>query len=416
MPVCVASRGTRVPRPSGVSCRAQLKTRVTIICSNNGKNCLGRALLLGDLLRLRYDVSVVGIQTTERVWEVGESFQVPVSSFPIRTTFQLGSARRWLAKQVAGSRVIVCKPKPTSLGLALAAGVHPSRAILDVDDWDLGFGDAPASKVELVQRTPYYLKTWLHPQRFNSYLGLRAAFGLIPLFPQRLVSNRWLQRKVGGALLPHVRDARTFDPAQHDGQGRRQELDMQTRLWVGFIGTVRSHKGIEDLISALAKIGGPSPPGLLLAGLGEVEVAAERELVQLGTSRLGASRIRTVNAFPFAELPDWLMVPDIVCIPSRPGTTSAGQIPAKMFDALMMAKPLVVSDAHDTSDLDPDAAMRFRAGDIDDLAQKLETMCADAGLRKRFAERARAVALNRFDYDAGRRVLEPMVAALPVSP
>lgn len=386
--------------------------RVTLVCSNNSKNCLGRALLLADLLRSSHEVAVVGIQSTPHVWEPGVSFQVPVRSFRVASSLQFPAASAWLRKQLAGSKVIVCKPKPTSLGLALAAGVRPARSLLDVDDWDLGFGDAPKSSRELWARSPYYLRSLLHPRRFNSYLGVRLSFELIPSFPQRLVSNGWLQRKLGGHLLPHVRDCDVFDPARHDGANRRRELELDARPWVGFVGTIRAHKGIEDLVSALARLSGPSAPGLLLAGLSDDD-DGERKLVALATQTLGASRFRAVKRFPFSELPSWLAAPDVLCIPSRPGTTSAGQIPAKMFDALAMGKPLVISSAHDTSDVDADAALRFEAGSIEDLSQKLEQLCASVEQRARLGARARAVALARFDYAAGRRVLEPLIGALP---
>lgn len=389
--------------------------RVTIVCSNNSNNCLGRALLLGDLLRTAYDVAVVGIQSKQQAWEPGASFDVPVRSFPIRTAFQLPAASAWLREQVRGTRVIVCKPKPTSLGLALAAGVRPTRAILDVDDWDLGFGDAPNSDLELLQRAPYYLRGLVHPKRFNSYLGVRAAFGLVRLFPTRLVSNGWLGHRVGGHLLPHVRDSDVFDPGKVDGSQLRRSLALDARLWVGFIGTVRAHKGIEDLIAALGRLGGEFAPGLLLAGLDDAGSPAERELLRVAEQTLGSARVRAAKRFPFSELPTWLTVPDIVCIPSRPGATSAGQIPAKMFDALMMAKPLVVSDAHDTSDVEPDAAVRFQAGNVADLARKLAELCGDAEQRARLSKRARAVAIARFDYAAARRVLLPLVRALAVT-
>lgn len=386
--------------------------RVALVCSNNSKNCLGRALLLADLLRSSHDVAVVGIQSTAHVWEPGASFQVPVRSYRVSSSLQFPAVISWLRQQLAGSKVIVCKPKPTSLGLALAAGVRPARALLDVDDWDLGFGDAPQSSRELLTRAPYYLRSLLHPRRFNSYLGVRLSFQLIPSFPQRLVSNGFLQRKVGGHLLPHVRDCDVFDPARHDGANRRRELVLGARPWVGFVGTIRAHKGIEDLISALARLSGSSAPGLLLAGLSDDD-DGERKLVALASQTLGAERVRTVKRFPFAELPSWLAAPDVLCIPSRPGTTSAGQIPAKMFDALAMGKPLVISDAHDTSDVDADAALRFEAGNVEDLSQRLAQLCASSAERASLSARARAVALARFDYAAGRRVLAPLVDALP---
>ncbi|RYZ08853.1 MAG: glycosyltransferase [Myxococcales bacterium] len=387
--------------------------RVAIICSNNGSNCLGRSLLLADLLRPQWDASVVGVQTTARPWEPGASFDVPVRSFPIRSAAQLPNAVAWLRKEVQGARVIVCKPKPTSLGLALAAGVRPSQAVLDVDDWDLGFGDAPGSRGELYRRAPYYLKTLLHPGRFNSYLGVRAAFGLIPAFPHRIVSNGWLRRKVGGELLPHVRDSSMFDPAGVDREQRRAALALSARPWVGFIGTIRPHKGIEDLIAALSQLGGVNAPGLLLAGLSAEHVAEERALLAAAQERLGEDRVRFAYKFPFRELPSYLAAPDVICIPSRPGATSAGQIPAKLFDALMMGKPLVISDAHDTSDVDADAAVRFHAGDVSDLAAKLQDLCGSPAHQERLGARARAVALERFDYAAARSVLVPLLERLP---
>jgi glycosyltransferase involved in cell wall biosynthesis len=390
--------------------------RVTIVCSNNSNNCLGRALLLGDLLRESYDTMVVGIQTTPRVWEPGASFAVPVKSLPISSARELPRAASWLRRHVLGSRVIVCKPKPTSLGLALSAGVRPRDAILDVDDWDLGFGDAPRSRRELVSRAPYYVRSLLHPQRFNSYLGVRAAFALVRAFPTRLVSNGWLKRKVGGHLLPHARDHQVFDPNAVHGAELKQRLALGTRPWVGFIGTVRAHKGIDDLIAALALLSGPAAPGLLLAGLSVGGVAEEDQLVAYAARALGTERVRTAPRFPFSELPAWLSLPDVLCIPSKPGLTSAGQIPAKMFDALMMGKPLVVSDAHDSSDVDDDAAVRFRAGDVADLALKLGELCADDARRAQLSRRARSVALARFDYAPARRVLLPLVASLGVSP
>lgn len=392
-----------------------LKTRVTIICSNNGKNCLGRALLLGDLLLPSHDVVVLGVQTTAQSWEPGASFQVPVRSYPVASSLQFPGAAVWLRSQLRGSRVIVCKPKPTSMGLALAAGVRPSRAILDVDDWDLGFGDAPSSRTELLRRAPYYLRSLLHPARMNSYLGVRAAFDLVPLFPTRLVSNGWLQHRIGGHLLPHVRDCKLFDPDKQDVTSLRAELALGGRKWVGFIGTVRPHKGIEDLIAALASFSAIDAPGLLLAGLSSDEVGGEHQLVRFATEQLGVARVRAVPRFPFSELPRWLAIPDVLCIPSRPGATSAGQIPAKMFDALAMGRPLVVSNAHDTRDVDADAAIRFEAGNVVDLARKLQTLFADEQLRGDLAKRARAVALAHFDYDAGRRVLVPLMDSLEPS-
>lgn len=382
--------------------------RVTIICSNMAQNCLGRSLLLGQLVRTWSEVRVIGVQTSETTWLPGETFGVPIEVYRLQNAFAYRAAAHWIRGRVEGSRVIVCKPKPTSLGLAILAGLKAQNILLDIDDWDVGFLDPPLSILDGILRFPRLVRGLLSPTAFNTYLGVQGTFGLVSLFPSRIVSNGWLEQKYGGEIVPHVRDTTVFDPGLFDREMLRRALSLSDRVWVAFIGTARRHKGIDDLISALGQIDGTPPPGLLLAGIDENR-SEGREIVARGRALLGGDRVRVVGPFPFGDLPKWLSVIDIVCIPSLPGATSNGQIPAKLFDGLAMGKAIVISDANDTRNFGGDVLARFPAGDVAALANILKVLCADENRRTTLGVQARQFAVSSCNHDTARKVLLPLL-------
>ena len=54
---------------------------------------------------------------------------------------------------------------------------------------------------------------------------------------------------------------------------------------------------------------------------------------------------------PFENLPEYLAVADILLVPQRQTTDSVGQIPAKLFDAMAMGKPIVATRVSDIKEV-----------------------------------------------------------------
>ena len=50
---------------------------------------------------------------------------------------------------------------------------------------------------------------------------------------------------------------------------------------------------------------------------------------------------------PFDKLPELLSAADIIAIPQRRTSDSVGQIPARLFDAMSMAKPIIATRMSD---------------------------------------------------------------------
>jgi glycosyltransferase involved in cell wall biosynthesis len=378
---------------------------VSIVCPNVSGNALGRALLLADLLRSQTRVQVAGLRQSTSVWSPASSSEVVVHGYPAQPgRLHYFDGVRWLRDVVGDDFVIVSKPVLQSLGLALLARVGRRGMIVDIDDWQSGFFQYNRSTERL---SPLGQRI----ARIRSYArrGGANGFVLTRLLEEyskrrhRTVSNRWLQARFGGELLYHVRDPAILDPSIP------RDADLERlppgRVWVGFVGTPRLHKGIGVLVDAVARALGSANLGLALMGVsdaGAPEIARAR-------SSLPADALRVIPPFPLSKLRGHLALTDILAIPSLEVPGSWGQIPAKLFDAMSMAKPIVATRVNDIPEILDGVGVCVQPGDSATLSVELVRLARDPALRARLGASARRRLVEKYSYDAGRRTLLDVV-------
>ncbi len=385
--------------------------RVTILCPELATNALARALLLARLLPAEARAEIVGFRQWGPVWGPARDAGVPIRDLPLTHLRELPAARRWLREQVRGEVLLVSKALPTSLGLALAADLPGVRLALDIDDWEYGLSlPHDGSRPGVLKLAASAAVGMVRRGQPNSVAATWLCERLVSRVPARIVSNRWLARRFGGTLLPHVRDGEALDPSVVSGESVRAKLELDRRTWVGFVGTVRAHKGVRDLVSALAKRRDAAAPGLLLLGTdpGDPVVA---DLVAHARAALGTERLRVRRQFALSELPEYVAAADVVAIPSRDAPQSRGQIPAKLFDAMAMAKPVVATALNDVPEVLDGCGLTVPAGDPGALAEAIAKL-DDPGLRRELGRAARERLLDRYSYASGRRVLREFVGGL----
>ncbi len=398
---------------------SETRQAISVVCSDLSENCLGRAQVLAEVLAGFGPVNIVGPQLRSEIWRPAQSSPLQMRSFAMRSAFAYPAAARWLRKELTGTRVVVSKPRSTSFGLALAAGVGPRQMLLDIDDWELGFMQPgrpnAAARFDVMASRAAQL---LAPKALNSYVGIRLLDATSGRVPQRIVSNSWLQKRFGGVVVPHVRDTEQLDPARYQAEARerRAAQGMDGRTWVGFIGTIREHKGVDDLVTAIAQLAGERAPGLFLAGV-DFEHTFSKVVLAQARAALPESRLRVLGAFDGAELPGWVAATDVICIPSRDIPGARGQIPAKLFDAMAMAKPIVSSDVNDMGHILQDCGLLFPAGDTAALSERLGRLATDRELGARLGAAARTRAIADFSVESGRRAVRELVLELaPFAP
>ncbi|MBI4610682.1 MAG: glycosyltransferase [Candidatus Rokubacteria bacterium] len=368
--------------------------KVSILCFDLSSNAAGRADLLARLLAPRYEVEVVGPCFGGGLWP-------PVQDGPIRYRSVAGSRYPRFVTRLPellaladGDLVYASKPRPTSFGVGLVKRALARRPlILDIDDWEVGFY--------------YRAGLW---GRVGRFLNLANPNGLpwtwlmerlVGRVSVRTVASRFLEARFGGSLIPHVRDTEAWRPGKHDPSPARRRLEVRGEKVVMFLGTPRDHKGLDDLAEALGRLGRPD---VILALVGtDPDSPPARRLA----SRTPA--LRCVRAIPFVEVPHYLEAADVVAVPQRRSSDSLAQVPAKLFDAIALGRPIVSTRVSMIPEILDGCGLLVEPGDPDALAQALAFLLDHPEEASALGRRARARAEERYSFAVARRVLLPLI-------
>ncbi len=364
--------------------------KVTVLSFDLSDNATGRAGLLARLLAPRYAVEVVGPQFGPELWKPAQAGPVAHRGVPGARYPAFAARLPALLRLIDGDLVYASKPRPTSFGVGLLRRLGSRRPLLlDIDDWELGFF--------------YRSDVW---GRIGRFLNLSNPNGLpwtwlmerlVPLAGGLTVGSRFLEARFGGTLIPHVRDTDAWRPDRYDPAEARARLGAGDRRVVMFLGTARAYKGIDDLIEAVRLLGRPD---VLLA------------LVGVGTRYARAPFIRATDEIPFDDVPRYVAAADVVAVPQHATTDTTGQVPAKIFDAMALARPVVSTRVSMIPEILEGCGLVVEPGDPKGLAEAIAWLldhpaeARDLGLRGR----ARCEAL--YSFTAARARLFPLVETL----
>jgi len=368
--------------------------KISVLCFDLSSNAAGRADLLARLLAPRYEVEVIGPCFGQGIWR-------PVEGGPIPYRGVAGSRypRFWaqlpqLLKLADGELLYASKPRPTSLGIGLLKRRLARRpVVLDIDDWEVGFFYRAGFWGKLGRflnlANPNGLPwTWLM-ERLVRRVGIRS------------VASRFLEARFGGALIPHVRDTEAWRPGTYDPSPARRRLGVRHEKVVMFLGTPRDHKGLDDLAEGLGRLGRPD---VILALVG-----TDRDSPTGRRLRARAAALRCVGPVPFVEVPHYLEAATVVAVPQRRTSDTLGQVPAKLFDAMALGRPIVSTRVSMIPEILDGCGLVVEPGDPDALAGALAFLLDDPAEASALGLRARARAEERYSYAAARRILFPLI-------
>jgi len=369
--------------------------KVSVLAADLSDNATGRADLLARLLSARYDVEVVGPRFGADVWMPAREGAIAQRS--VRAGRYPGFARRIpaLLDLVDGDVIVASKPRATSFGLALLARARRRRPlVLDIDDWEIGFfsRSGPWGRIgrALNVANPNGLPwTWL-------------AEKLVSRADAITVASRFLERRFGGTLLPHVRDTEAWDPGRYDRAATRRRLGVDGEKVVMFLGTPRGHKGVDDLVEAVGSLG----PGVILA------------LVGVDAARSGAQRwsapayVRVTGEIPFDDVPRYLIGADVVAVPQRDTMDTVGQVPAKLFDAMALARPIVSTSVSMIPEILEGCGVVVEPGNVSALAGAIKRLLDNPVDAADLGRRARERCESRYSFRVARATLFPLIEKL----
>ena len=303
-----------------------------------------------------------------------------------RYPFFISTIRKML-RDMDADIYIACKLRPTSFGIALLKKWSSRKpVILDIDDWEAGFY--------------YHSGFWGSVGRFMNFSnpnGLPYTWlmeKLVGFADSIIVSNKFLQNRFSGCLIHHCRDTSILNPENFDSQKVKKSLGLENNRVIMFMGTPRAHKGIDDLIKAFESLN-----------------HSDLRLVFIGAEPSFNPRQEKIVVLPktsFNALKKHLSAADILVVPQRDITDTQGQTPAKLFDAMAMAKPVITTRVSDIPEVLGGNGYLVEPGNPNELASALQHVLdhPDEANKKGIAARKRCIEL----YDI--KVMEKKLQAL----
>ena len=103
---------------------------------------------------------------------------------------------------------------------------------------------------------------------------------------------------------------------------------------------------------------------------------------------------------------------DVIAVPQRDSPDTRGQVPAKLFDAMAMARPIVSTRVSMIPEILDGCGLLVAPGDIAAIGAAIARLADDRALAGELGGRARARCVERYSFTAARRDLFPLVTGL----
>jgi glycosyltransferase involved in cell wall biosynthesis len=368
--------------------------RISVLCFDVSANAAGRADLLARLLAPLGPVEVIGPRSREGPWEPVASGSVRYTSVPSRRMPGFVATMADLLRRADGDLIYASKTRLASAGVGYLKRVAGRRPLLlDIDDWEIGFylGSGFWGTVgrALNLGNPSGLPwTWLCER-------------LTALADGVTVASRFLQQRFGGTLIPHVRDTDAWKPDCASPAAGRRLLRVEGKRVVMFLGTPRDYKGLDDLASAVASLA-RADVTLVVVGTDADTEAGKRILGRCPAAAL-------VPWVPFDQVPTLLSAADVVAVPQRATPDTVGQVPAKIFDAMALGRPVVSTRVSMIPEILDGCGLLVEPGDISGLAAAIRTLLDDSRQATALGARARERCVERYSFRAARGELFPLI-------
>ncbi|MFF8904183.1 glycosyltransferase family 4 protein [Streptomyces olivaceoviridis] len=257
------------------------------------------------------------------------------------------------------------------------------RLVATTHGHEAGWAQLPAAR-QLLRRIGESTDTITY---LGEYTRSRIATALTPQAASRM------------AQLPPGVDEKTFHPAS-GGDEVRARLGLTDRPVVVCVSRLVPRKGQDTLIRAMPRILAAEPDAvLLIVGGGPYGKDLRRLAHETGV----AGSVRFTGAVPWSELPAHYGAGDVFAMPcrTRRGGLDVEGLGIVYLEASATGLPVVAGDSGGAPDavLEGETGWVVRGGSVEQTAERIVALLADAGLRRRMGERGRRWVEERWRWD-----------------
>ncbi len=373
--------------------------KITILSPNLSGNSVGRAYILAKMLSKHWQVEIVGPMFADDIWlPVADDKDIEYKALKLKRNSQFLVNIGKLMKKVSGDVVYVSKPLMTSFLPGLLCKLLSRKAlVIDIDDWELGFVKESYEKLSGFKRLKNFVRSFWD---YSYYWNILFMEKLIDLADDKTVSNSFLQAKFSGKLIHHARDSELIDPQNYDVNALKAKYGLSAKKVVSFIGSARKHKGVSTLIDAMSLIKRPDTV-LMLVGVN----GREDPCGLMAKEKLGISRTMLFGKQSFSKIGEFLAISDVVVVPQEANSSTQGQFPAKIFDAMAMAKPVVATDVNDIAAVLDDCGVIVPPQDARKMADAIKCLVDDEQRSIELGKKARERFAANYSFESVNKTL-----------
>lgn len=358
---------------------------VAIFCHDISNNAMGRVYVLVRLLEPEHAVTVYGPAFGDGVWDALKEEKMNVIELP--KNYQ---SLKTALDNIKADVLFAVKPRGWSMGLALWLKYWKGLPlIVDEDDYDLGFVlDLPIkermqSLVTLRDLRSGFYTWWLSKMFF--------------LANAVTVSSETLKKKFGGTIIPHAKPAKYYtDVDTNLVLETKKRLDLKEHV-IMFQGTVRKHKGIDQIIAAIDTLGRDD--------VSLVIVGADDEARKLIPKR---DYLHAISSTPLRDVPTYLSLASMIVLPQKKSKASDGQVPMKLFDAMAMGKVIVSTNVSDIPKILEGCGIVVEPDDVTSLSKAIAKILEDNRLATTLSKNV----LTKYQEEYSEDVVKPRLIAL----
>ena len=361
--------------------------QVSIVVPDISSNAMARACPIADALSTNHSIKIYGFDQGEGFFDPYEGeFDYETVSAGV-TPVSLYRGMHEIERALSGDVCYAFRPLIGSLGVGL---LHKKRTgtplILDVED------------ILRFHNRPWYQKMYNTVRSAGSPVAESYSMLLerrLDTVDSTTVTSKYLKEKYGGHILPYGPDETDFSPDRVNPHPNLVDEYADEQVIV-FVGTIRPHKGLDVLATAVDNLS--DDVRLVIAGFDPHKIVPELEALADG-------RVDFLGPISHDKVPSFLDAADAVAIPQKKTEYTKAQIPNKLFEAMAMGTPIVVSDVSDLADIVGDCGIVVEPSDAGALTEGLRTVLADGERAQRMGKCARDRYVERY----GRSVLRERI-------
>lgn len=258
---------------------------------------------------------------------------------------------------------------------------------------------------------------WLGSEYYNLMSRMEAeaannadvVFTLTVALKNEMVSRGVDPNKI--EILPNGVNSDRFLPRPRNEQ-LALDLGIENKVVVGFIGSVVWYEGLDYLVAAAEILlsRGVDNFAILVVGDGAVLDEIKADVLARGLQ----STIIFTGRVPHEQVEDYYSIVDIAPFPRKGIPVCEMVSPLKPFEAMSMEKAVLSSNVAALGEIviDMENGILFQKDDVNDLADKLQTLILDDDLRKQLGVNARSWVIDNRDWAVVTKGLDKVYSSL----